>query len=237
MPPAPQARRLRRPLRPAARAPPEPPAPRRPSAGVLPARHLEEGARRRAASGRCCCPALVAYVLDRQRASGPRRARRRALVAGSCTPTGAPTRARARPRDDPVFRVDPPAGGDHTEEVAKAGVYAGDDVPADGRLVHALEHGYVVLWHRPGVPTAGPRAGRARRTRATSSSRSGPRCRCPSRPPPGTAGCSAGRSSRRCWSASSTPTSARARRTSPAAEARATVSGCCPPARPRRATS
>jgi hypothetical protein len=50
---------------------------------------------------------------------------------------------------NPVYEVDPPAGGDHLASVARGGVYEGDAVPADGDLVHALEHGYVVAWHRP----------------------------------------------------------------------------------------
>lgn len=48
----------------------------------------------------------------------------------------------------PTFAVDPPAGGDHTAAVARSGAYAGEAVPEDGQLVHALEHGYVVVWHQ-----------------------------------------------------------------------------------------
>ncbi len=78
-----------------------------------------------------------------------------ALTAGTCTTDARtdPSRGKGHVRR-PTFRVDPPAGGDHTEKVAKAGTYSGADLPADGALVHALEHGYVVLWHRPDVPTA-----------------------------------------------------------------------------------
>lgn len=95
---------------------------------------------------------VAAFVLDRQR---DQRALARALGAGSCE-----TDRRTDPTQGdghvvtPVFRVDPPAGGDHSEQGAEAGVFAGDRVPDDGRLVHALEHGYVVLWHRPGTDTA-----------------------------------------------------------------------------------
>jgi hypothetical protein len=52
----------------------------------------------------------------------------------------------------PTYSVDPPAGGDHTAEVARGGTYEGAAVPPDGQLVHALEHGYVVAWHRPDLP-------------------------------------------------------------------------------------
>lgn len=48
----------------------------------------------------------------------------------------------------PTYAVDPPAGGDHTAAVARSGTFAGESVPEDGQLVHALEHGYVVVWHQ-----------------------------------------------------------------------------------------
>lgn len=50
---------------------------------------------------------------------------------------------------EPTYRVDPPAGGNHTPQAAKATTYREGEVPPDGQLVHAQEHGYVVLWHRP----------------------------------------------------------------------------------------
>ena len=93
---------------------------------------------------------IASFVVAQGRSE---RALARTLVAGSCEtdertdPTAGDGHVSA-----PVFRVDPPAGGDHLEQVAEAGVYAGRDVPDDGRLVHALEHGYVVLWHRPDAP-------------------------------------------------------------------------------------
>ena len=49
----------------------------------------------------------------------------------------------------PTYSVDPPAGGDHTAAVAKAGVLRGEEARNLGPIVHALEHGYVVYWHRP----------------------------------------------------------------------------------------
>ena len=50
----------------------------------------------------------------------------------------------------PAYRVDPPAGGDHVTSAAAPAVYT-SPVPPDGQLVHALEHGDVILWHRPDV--------------------------------------------------------------------------------------
>lgn len=52
----------------------------------------------------------------------------------------------------PVYKVNPPSGGDHVVEAAGPGVYAGLNVRPDGPLVHALEHGYVILWHRTDTP-------------------------------------------------------------------------------------
>ncbi len=102
--------------------------------------------------GAVALSSLAWFVLDRQR---DQRRLATALVAGSCeADRRADPVAQDRHVARPVFRVDPPAGGTHTEDVARAGTYAGDDLPDDGPLVHALEHGYVVLWHRPGVPTA-----------------------------------------------------------------------------------
>ena len=82
-----------------------------------------------------------------------------ALTAGSCEvdeqtdPTSGPPGNHV---PNPSYAVDPPAGGNHLGSGATAsGVYAGDRVPADGLLVHSLEHGYVVLWHQPGLDAAG----------------------------------------------------------------------------------
>ena len=51
----------------------------------------------------------------------------------------------------PGYTVDPPAGGAHEPTAAPAGFYTTQDVPSDGKLVHAMEHGFIVLWHRPDV--------------------------------------------------------------------------------------
>ena len=52
---------------------------------------------------------------------------------------------------NPTYEVNPPAGGNHTPQAASAGVFTAETAPPDGQLVHALEHGYVVLWHRPDI--------------------------------------------------------------------------------------
>jgi hypothetical protein len=52
------------------------------------------------------------------------------------------------------YQVDPPSGGDHLTAPASAGAYQVGNVPVDGNLVHALEHGFVILWHHPNVAGA-----------------------------------------------------------------------------------
>jgi hypothetical protein len=77
------------------------------------------------------------------------------LTAGSCEvdtrtdPTGPAGRNHV---PSPTYQVNPPAGGDHLAAAARAGLYTGSSVPQDGQLVHSLEHGYVIAWHRPDLP-------------------------------------------------------------------------------------
>src|SRR5437867_10964397 len=87
---------------------------------------------------------------------GPHDAAEAALRRDGCT-----TDTRADPGrnhvSDPNYRVNPPAGGDHNPRPADAGVYEEATAPLDGNLVHALEHGFVVLWYRPAAPGAADR--------------------------------------------------------------------------------
>jgi hypothetical protein len=75
---------------------------------------------------------------------------RSVLTAGSCTVDSRTDSGRDH-IDNPSYKVDPPAGGDHTPQAASPGVYPPGQVPEDGLLVHAMEHGFVILWYRPGV--------------------------------------------------------------------------------------
>lgn len=52
------------------------------------------------------------------------------------------------------YEVDPPAGGNHAPSAARAGIYEAGNVPPDGQLVHALEHGYIDLWYLPNAKAA-----------------------------------------------------------------------------------
>ncbi|MGH9264553.1 MAG: DUF3105 domain-containing protein [Acidimicrobiales bacterium] len=55
-----------------------------------------------------------------------------------------------------AYEVDPPSGGNHNPSAARPGVYTQESAPPDGEIVHAHEHGYVTLWHRPDLaPDAG----------------------------------------------------------------------------------
>lgn len=89
---------------------------------------------------------------------GQRRSNQRleaALTAGSCRVDGRSDRDSGTGRNhvaSPTFEVYPPAGGDHTAQAASAGEFTARSLPPDGQIVHALEHGYVALWHRPDIP-------------------------------------------------------------------------------------
>jgi hypothetical protein len=60
---------------------------------------------------------------------------------------------------NPTYKVNPPAGGAHTPQAALPGFYhPGDKAPSDGELVHAMEHGFIVLWYRPDLSPEDMRA-------------------------------------------------------------------------------
>lgn len=77
---------------------------------------------------------------------------RKLTAGGICTtdeqsdPTGPPGQNHV---SSPSFAVNPPAGGNHTAGVEKAGELRGEAAKNIGPIVHTLEHGYVVLWHAP----------------------------------------------------------------------------------------
>lgn len=95
---------------------------------------------------------VIGYVVvDRRRSADLRTA----LSSGSCTVderTDPTAPAGSNHVASPTYAVNPPAGGNHLASVARGGLYRAGAVPADGLLVHTLEHGYVVVWHRPDLP-------------------------------------------------------------------------------------
>lgn len=50
------------------------------------------------------------------------------------------------------YNSNPPAAGEHYATTAHSGIY--DKAPADGNLVHSLEHGAVILWYEANLPQA-----------------------------------------------------------------------------------
>jgi hypothetical protein len=154
----------RRRARPTKRSPTQPSAPRerRPAPGSPPPARLtkaqrldarRQAQRRRSLRNRVIIGVLVVAVaagIIVKTISGRRAGQRLVdqLTAGSCdfdrrSDSGS-THVAA-----PSFRIDPPSGGDHLASVARPGVYSEGNAPVDGELVHALEHGYIILWHRP----------------------------------------------------------------------------------------
>jgi hypothetical protein len=73
------------------------------------------------------------------------------LTAGSCQ---VDTRSDSGSEHvaSPTYKVDPPAGGKHEPVAAQPGIYDNGPLPSDGKLVHALEHGFIILWYRPDAP-------------------------------------------------------------------------------------
>jgi hypothetical protein len=93
--------------------------------------------------------AIVAVVMNNRRSAEATIDR---LEAGSCQFD------RRSDRDDgpgrnhvpnPTYSVNPPAGGNHDPQAASAGNFTAESTPTDGQIVHAMEHGYVVLWYKP----------------------------------------------------------------------------------------
>ena len=56
---------------------------------------------------------------------------------------------------DVRYEVDPPSGGNHNPSAASAGIFTQESKPPDSQIVHALEHGYVTIWHRPDLDADG----------------------------------------------------------------------------------
>lgn len=54
-----------------------------------------------------------------------------------------------------TYKVDPPSGGDHNPSAAPPGTFTAENAPPAAQIVHSLEHGYVAIWYRPDLDSAG----------------------------------------------------------------------------------
>jgi hypothetical protein len=70
-----------------------------------------------------------------------------AAKAADCKVTQHESEGRDHTGEQVEYKTNPPTSGPHSEFAAQDGAYTED--PGVGQLVHALEHGRVVLWYRP----------------------------------------------------------------------------------------
>ena len=81
------------------------------------------------------------------RVEGPPELQRAARAAG-CTSQNHPPEGRQHVRGIVKYKTNPPNSGAHDPQAAADGAY--DIAPPTTQLVHALEHGRIVMWHKPG---------------------------------------------------------------------------------------
>jgi hypothetical protein len=71
-----------------------------------------------------------------------------AARAAECTAVTEPSEGEEHTDNPPPYRSNPPHSGDHTLDVADDAAY--EEAPPIGHLVHALEHGRVIMWFKEG---------------------------------------------------------------------------------------
>ena len=54
--------------------------------------------------------------------------------------------------EEAKYATNPPTSGNHSETAAREGIYASDNPPAVGEVLHAYEHGRVGVQYKPGTP-------------------------------------------------------------------------------------
>lgn len=97
---------------------------------------------------------IVAFQVNKKRNDDARIA---AVTTANCASDTKSDRTSAPPNNHVApasYEVDPPAGGNHDPAPAPPGVYNETNKPDDAKIVHALEHGYVAIWHRPDMVEA-----------------------------------------------------------------------------------
>jgi hypothetical protein len=73
-----------------------------------------------------------------------------AAKAAKCTVTNAKSEGNKHTTDPVQYQSRPPHSGDHNPQPAEDGAYYSDP-PALEALVHALEHGRILIWFKPSV--------------------------------------------------------------------------------------
>jgi hypothetical protein len=71
-----------------------------------------------------------------------------AARAAGCTAITEPSEGADHVPVPPAYKSNPPHSGDHDQTPATDGPH--EEAPPIGQLVHALEHGRIVMWHKPG---------------------------------------------------------------------------------------
>lgn len=56
--------------------------------------------------------------------------------------------------EEVVYETDPPTSGAHEPTFSEDGIYASENTPPIGMLVHTLEHGRINIQYKPGTPPA-----------------------------------------------------------------------------------
>ena len=74
-----------------------------------------------------------------------------AAAAAGCQLRTFPVEGRNHTEEQVAYRTNPPTSGDHHPQPASDGVYDPGTTPDTGMLVHALEHGRVLVQYRPGL--------------------------------------------------------------------------------------
>src|SRR5207302_10684415 len=73
-----------------------------------------------------------------------------AAKAAGCTLLTHPGEGHDHTTSPVDYKTNPPSSGNHDPMPASDGVYT--SAPGIGHLVHALEHGRVIIWFKPSVP-------------------------------------------------------------------------------------
>ncbi len=77
-----------------------------------------------------------------------------AASAAGCELTTPPSEGRGHTTKKVAYKTNPPTSGDHDPTWADDGIYASENTPPLGKLVHTLEHGRIDIQYRVGTPAA-----------------------------------------------------------------------------------